>query len=1031
MEYVKDLPYQKEVVDRIISILSIEDLFENRVTGYSNPKIIFDENNKNKLKKAIKEYNDKISNKKLHFEPVVDDYLNLDIKMETGTGKTYVYVKTIYELAKLGIKKVIIVVPSLAIRAGTENFINDSMSYFARKYNNINIWLKVQEKGKEEIVEKFVENNIISEDRIDVLLLNKEYFKDNLYGKSLEDPINEIFYTKSDAIASINPFLIIDEPHRFKDENETMRFIKEKIKPQCVLRFGATFPEKEDNNNENKEGVRDYKNLIYDLDSRKAFLENYIKGINIFTEGKRLDEVVSFRIKSIKKGERVKFEIKGSKEDKSVSKGGLVDFLGDEFKGVSIENISDKEVFFSNGKVLNKKKSSEKNKKSSDEESTEYYNSYDFSIATQEAMIKLAIKKHFEKEIENFKKNIKTISLFFFDEIDAYRDRGNGKEQWLKELFEKELKEKLKEFIDELINKPDKNERELEYLKYLEVTLANLKLNEGNKLVHAGYFSDDKDKKEGSEYYKIIKDKEGTLNIYNRDNSFNTFRFIFSKWTLKEGWDNPNVFVITKLSGSGSETSKLQEVGRGLRLPVDINMKRIENEQFYLAYIVNHNEDDFATKLLREICPNSPVEVNGEKYLLTSEIQKILENKKDAVDFGELLHELITKKIIDAMGKPVFDEVGYRIIDNEKFSEEYFEYLSDDIGGDDTMIRSKVTKGEPRDNGKTRIRKENFKKIEMLWKILNQNFLISYKKESFDDKDMENIAYKALKDASIRTMEERVVAFEGVDSKSIIKQDKVIINDDDKNNEVVTVSHYNIIKYSEFIKSISNKTNIPIINVHNAIRKFIKEQSKDFNYNKLFRAEIKNIIIENVKIEKHKMIEGLFSYIKVGQKTETKLTDAKGMLKESINASDVGVNLFTGSATISDKYLYEDVRYDSPLELNNIKTNIDDKIEVFGKIPKNSIRIPKIDGATCSPDFMYVVKDKNGNTKKMNLVVESKNDKNREQLRKTEELTEKYMRKYFECLEKSVEEENISIKFDYQYANDKILSLIEDYVLKL
>ena len=174
---------------------------------------------------------------------------------------------------------------------------------------------------------------------------------------------------------------------------------------------------------------------------------------------------------------------------------------------------------------------------------------------------------------------------------------------------------------------------------------------------------------------------------------------------------------------------------------------------------------------------------------------------------------------------------------------------------------------------------------------------------------------------------------------------------------------------------------------------------------------------------KHEKLSGLFSYQFVGQRNETKLTDRNGNMKLSVNSSDLGVKKFQGSAHISDKYLYEDVLYDSPIELNNIKIEPSDTIEVYGKIPKNSIRIPKIDGETCTPDFMYIVKNEKGNAKKINLIVESKDVDNESNLRGTEIKTKEYMKKYFEILEKNISDEDI--KFSYQFKKQNILSIID------
>ena len=997
MEYRKSLEYQDKVTEIINDIFNIDGLIVDKKMNNENP-ILEIEKYKELLKNKIRNHNiNDVKKIELHSEPIIDNYLNIDIKMETGTGKTYTYVKTIFELNKnYNIHKFIILVPSIAIKLGTKKFIEDSTLHFQNEYNKT-ISLHTQNvekdasKNQPKAVKGFVNSSIVNEGIIEVLLLNDDYFKEKgNYGSPKEELINDTFITPADAIKSVRPFIIIDEPHRFKEEKTCMTFIKERIKPQCIIRFGATFNE--------------YKNLVYDLNTKEAFNKNYIKGINVYCEGKKENDYLSFNIKNLKKGESVVIEYgkigdnKNTKKDEMVKKGQLLNFLGDGFKGIKVEEISSKEITLSNGNSLKK---------------DEIYTNYDYAKNTQESLLQVALNKHFEVEKQNFyrKNKIKTICLFFFDDIDAYRDRGKNVEQWLKNKFEKMLSKKLDEEISKI---EGNNDDEILYKKYLEATKKNLKINDKYEKVHGGYFSDDKDKSDGSDFSQILVEKENTLNIYNKDNTFNTFRFIFCKWTLKEGWDNPNVFTIAKLSGSGPEISKLQEVGRGLRLPVDINMNRITDEEFYLNYIVNQSEKDFAEKLIKEVGINKLIE-DGNKIYISIDLIKGIAIKLNK-EWKSLLKEMINEDILDV---EMDDTNGYEIIDKEKFDEKYSNYLE----LDNANLRNKINIGDNKTNGKTKIRKENFKKIEELWKILNQNFIIKYKDNAFDDHSMEELVSEVLKENKNVIFKEEVSQFEGIKVSEIIKEDKTSITDEDKNVVEINTHYYDKMKYSEYIKLISKETNIPILNIDKAIRDFIKTLDID-NYDKLFRKEICKEISRQIRIKKHKLINGNFEYAHVGNKKETFLTDDKGKMKNEVNSSYLGVNNFTGSAKISDKYLYEDINYDSDLERKNILEEVDDRIEVFGKIPKNSVRIPKIDGETCSPDFMYLLKDNNGKTKKMNLIVESKNYKSEEDMRETEKYTKEYMKKYFECLEDQVKDENISIKFDYQFQVTKMIDII-------
>ena len=1013
MQYNNNLEYQNEVTNIIGDIFNVPNLFLDAKSYNSNPLIDFSDNNKTLIKSQIDKYNKKLDSK-LQKEAIIDSYLNIDVKMETGTGKTYVYIKTIFELnKKYGINKFIILVPSIAIKLGTQNFIIDSYSHFQQEYGKY-ISLNVQSKNNEKnankkmpaSVKNFVKTSMFTNDCINVLLLNDDYLSDSNYGKQREEIFLDDFTTPADAICSTNPFLIIDEPHRFKDNNSAMAFIKERIKPQCIIRFGATFPE--------ENGIKDYKNLIYDLNSRKAINDGLVKGINVFIEGKRDVDNIEFIIKDLKQGEQVTFKYKSSNLsdyiEKEVKKGRVVSFLGNNFIGVKLKDITKDEVILSNGLVLAKGKINNDIEKESN-----HYNYYDFSNETQEAMIKLALEKHFEVEKRNFKRDdiIKTICLFFIEDIASYRDRG--KEQWIRSTFEKLLNEKID---DELSKINENDEKELLYKQYLQATKENLKTNEKLKLVHGGYFAEDTDKSEGSEYKQILVNKENTLNIYNIDKSFNTFRFIFSKWTLKEGWDNPNVFTIAKLRGSGSENSKLQEVGRGLRLPVDINMNRknIGDEEFFLTYIVNNNEKDFALKLISEVCPDGITKINNKEYLSTDQINSIA--LKLDKPYDELFLELITSKIISA----VVENNCYRIIDSEKFMDIYSEYLSDD------SVSRKVTLGKPKSTGKTGIKESNFAKIKELWSILNQNFIITYKERAFNDESMEQVVYDSLIEINNSILENDIVSFNEVETKQFIVGKEHIIKDEDYKHKEVSINSYSLMKYKDFLNDIHIATNIPISIIHKSICSFVKEMYSNKDFSLIFRQSINKELIKRIISKKHGMIEGLFQYQSLNLcKKSTALTDSDGKALDSINSVNLGKMEYKGKATINGNYLYDKIQYDSPLELDNINTDYGDSVEVYGKIPKNSIRIPKIDGCSCSPDFMYVLKDKTGNAKKMNLVIESKRYNSfDEDARGTEKDTKKYMIEYFKALEETIKEKNIDVRFEYQLARDKVVSIIEE-----
>lgn len=286
----QNLPHQTKAVDSIINVFKNVSIVEP-VQYYENPTFSL---NDPYLEKNIKIIQDELPIEYHSKDPISNyDYLNLDIKMETGTGKTYVYIKTIFELhKKYGFNKFIIAVPSLAIKAGTEQFMNEP---YARQHftdvcgygSEIDTLVletpKTKKKGRSyfpNVVSDFVKGSCQDTRKIYVLLVNMQLLTN---GKMLTrddyDYDVEGFYCPLDAIAATKPIIIIDEPHRFSRDQKAFKVIHERIKPQAIIRFGATFPEIVLKRNNTQQATKDYQNLLYDLNIKEAFNQGLIKGI--------------------------------------------------------------------------------------------------------------------------------------------------------------------------------------------------------------------------------------------------------------------------------------------------------------------------------------------------------------------------------------------------------------------------------------------------------------------------------------------------------------------------------------------------------------------------------------------------------------------------------------------------------------------------------------------------------------------------------------------------------------------------------
>ena len=874
-------------------------------------------------------------------------YLNLDIKMETGTGKTYVYTKTIYELHKrYGFNKFVIAVPSLAIKAGAEQFLKDS---YARRHftdgcgygTEIEVLVLETPKNKKKgrsyfpgVVNDYIKGSCQNTKKIYVLLANMQLLTNaKMLTRDDYDYGAEGFYRPLDAIAATRPIVLIDEPHRFSRTQKAFKVILEEVRPQAILRFGATFPEVTTGRGRNKISIKDYQNLLYDLNACESFNQGLIKGIakEHFEPVSRKEEKV--KIVSIDSRESARFQYRKKGEPvKNVvlKKGDSLSIISTAFEGITIAAIGRSTVEFSNGTM----------KTTGEELDVDIY-----MTSYQEQMLRLALQRHFETEKVNFCNRtykIKTLALFFIDDITSYRVSNDGKYPYLLAKFEKLLKEQIEKTIVSL------DSHDKKYKKYLEASLADI------SACHAGYFfqdNSDSDEDIAKEVDIILNGKKQLLSFVNEKGGYNTLRFLFSKWTLKEGWDNPNVFTIAKLRSSGSDNSKLQEVGRGLRLPVDENGNRISNEEFVLNYIVDFTEADFAQKLVDQINGELPQAANISEEKLESVAKKLGKTS------DELFEELLFKHYIDR----------HNNIKTETRDVFFAEYPDFAVG-----LASGKVKDRNKDKAKpVKIRKAVYKEIKELWETINHRYLLFYDDELNDN------------------MEETVLSlFEkpGVFTDLVIRSQREKVGSTGTEMNVLRESGvqfvmHKTIPYHMFLKHISNATNLPIKVLHSALCKYAKKHGTAFT------AYINDNSVAGFCSEfstwKNENLQGRFHYERSKSPLgATALTYMDGTVRNEIAQGRIGTKIVPG--TPSAKYLYDSYAYDSPLEKDNITAEIEEVI-VYGKIPRSSIAIPVITGGMYSPDFMYVVKRADGG-KELNIVVETKDVEGKAELRGTEKV---------------------------------------------
>lgn len=1001
---LKELDYQVEAIEAVSEVFRGIPL--HYISNKANPVFDFTDNfvrEKFRANISTVQNKNRINN---DFRRSVDDgILGIDVKMETGTGKTYVYSRLMLELhSQYRFNKFIIITPSTAIKEGTKAFLESDM--FKRHYSlyenykDKEISLEVlnrqkgNTKGRRYIpteVRNFSEGDKFAKNTIYVFLTGMAMLKKGKNSTLDRSDYDETLFSGTsrpiEALAETRPIIILDEAHRFPRNKSTYKYIKENLKPLAIIRFGATFPKVTSNKNDN---TRDYNNLIYNLNSTQAFNRDLVKGVSVFNpEIKGVSNtryrLISIEKKGVKANKKIRFRNEDTKVNYDFMIGDSLNVMSPDFSNISIVDIDKFEelnglngIKLSNDRILAVGDSL-------------YAGIY--SQSYQEIMIDQALHLHFKKEKENFFRSprYKTLALFFIDSRLSYRTEDN-KPGVLRLYFEEKLKRHIKKEIAAIESKTSQTKNDKDYVEYLKASYENI------SYTNAGYFSKDNESSDEAiqaEVNAILRDKESLLSFKDEEGNWNVTRFIFSKWTLREGWDNPNIFTIAKLRSSGSENSKIQEVGRGLRLPVDEHGNRAEigQEDFRLNYLVDHTENNFAESLQSEINEGEPNSTN-----IMALIDEVSE--KMGIERNALFFELGTKNYIDMNGS----------INLEKRDQFYKEYPLFRVG----VKKGKISKGHPEKIG---IRSENFAKIKQLWETINQNYIVQF--EPIEDDVLEQGIEASL---TPEVFERQKFTF---DVQNIVKSE-------DKNRvevlkEKAKESYYlagDKIGYGEFLKRLCNRLNIPIGLLHNCVVKFHSKHPDVKIYPTNYSIET---FVSNFEDWFISHFEGKYSYRKIPTSVkETVLTDEEGNPKENIPQSMIGVIESNKVNKVPDSFLYDKIVFDSPFEETNIIEGETEAVEVYGKIPKRSIRVPLYFGGTTSPDFMYVVKKSDG-SEVVNLILETKDVSKRTDLRGTENAKVIASGKFFYELQEELKNagESIEITYQAQLNNDKIRTILE------
>ncbi len=571
-------------------------------------------------------------------DPEAPAPLNFSVEMETGTGKTYVYLRTIFELnRKYGFRKFVIVVPSVAIREGVLKNLAITSEHFRSLYNGVELEYFVYDAKRINRLRQFAVS-----DHIQILVINIDAFRKNFTGTDDERKSN-VIYKESDRLSgrqpiefvrATRPIVVVDEPQSVDNTERAVEAIRA-LNPLCTLRYSATH--------------RNHYNLVHRLDPVRAFKLGLVKRIvvaSVTSEGGHNHPYVKLLSVDNRKGIKASVEI-------DVQQGS-----GVKRKKVGIKDGDD---LFSKSNEREQYRSGHEIAEISAEPGNEFIRFSDgrkIRLGEEvggnrgevwKAQIKHAVKRHFQKELQMAGKGVKVLSLFFIDRVANYRSYDDHGSQG-KGKFAIAFEEAYCECVA------------MEEFKRASWGPA--------KEAHNGYFSQDKATKskpvqwkdtrgdtqaDDDAYNLIMRDKERLLSIEE------PLRFIFSHSALREGWDNPNVFQICTLNETTSTMKKRQEIGRGLRLPVNQDGERIFDENVNrLTVVANESYEDFAAKLQNEYEDEYGITFGKIGIWAFASVERIVDGEARQIgrDASKAIFDaLVASKYIETDGRilPAFD----------------------------------------------------------------------------------------------------------------------------------------------------------------------------------------------------------------------------------------------------------------------------------------------------------------------------------------------------------------------------------------
>ncbi len=968
IQFESNLEYQERAINSIVGIFEGQEICQSNFTvfnaGSKGQKNMYDYNDLgigNRLELLDDEILSNIQNIQLSNGLAQSAKLfsmDFSVEMETGTGKTYVYLKTIFEMnRKFSFTKFIIVVPSIAIKEGTYKTLEITKEHFKGQFDNINYDYFIYDSSNLEQVRDFATSN-----EIRIMVINIDAFRKSFSDTTKDTKANIIHRTNDrlggqkpiDFIASANPIVIIDEPQSVDNTPKSKEAI-ETLNPLCRLRYSATHIEKY--------------NLMYKLDSIDAYEQKLVKQIevaNVTTSENSNTAYIKF-VSVEKKNTPISAKIEIYQNTTTGAKKKIVTIKDnsdlyelsnglDIYSGFIVNEINrtpnDEYIEFSNGISVNLEQTID----DVDEDSI------------KRLQIKKTIQEHLEKELYLNPRGIKVLTLFFIDRVANYRkysDDGVALQGKYAQWFEEEYNEVIKQ-------------RKFKDLPNVEVSK-----------IHNGYFSSDKkgvlkdstgnNADDEDTFTLIMKDKEKLLSFESQ------LRFIFSHSALKEGWDNPNVFQICTLNETNSIIKKRQEIGRGLRICVNQDGQRVYGYPTNtLTVMANESYEDFAKGLQEEIEKEEGIKFG---VIVAYEFANItLKNETGEIEyFGakrseSIHHYLLEKEYINKQGK-IQDKLKLEIKENSFVVPDEYKVVQNDIIQRISKIAGNLNLKKADDKMEVKLNKQVLLSPEFkeLWEQIK--YQTTYKINFDEEKLVEECAKQIAINGTVGKIKYLYSKAKNRITKVGVEIDEATIKNEFSDCDIVDFKLPDIVTY------LQNETNLTRKNIVDILIKSDKLESFKNNPQKFIDICV-SIIKKTMSLF---IVEGI-KYQKLG----SDFYYSQELFEENELYGYLSKNMYENK---ENKSPYSHTMCVSNPEKDFAKSfNENENIKLFTKLPWwFKINTPI---GSYNPDWAVLIEKENN--KKLYFVVESKGSNLTIDLRNSESAKIKCGQKHFEALQTDV-----------------------------